>query len=126
MATTPPPTRSLVVKCTWGADRPEACHQALNVAASAVAAGAHVSLWLAGEGSWLAVPGRAAEVLVEHGAPLADLLDVVLADGSVTLCTQCAVRRGLTQDDLLDGVRVAGAAAFTEEVLAPGAQALVY
>ena len=119
-------SRTLVVKATAGADRPETCHQALNVASAAVAAGAPVSLWLTGEASWLSVPGRAAEVALPHGAPLADLLEVVLAGGTVTLCTQCAQRRDLTEADLLPGVRIAGAATFVAEVLAPDAQALVY
>lgn len=126
MTSTPPAARALVVKVTWGADRPEACNQALTVAAAAVAAGAPVSLWLTGEASWLAVPGRAADLALEHAAPLADLLELVLAEGTVTLCTQCAARRGLEQGDLLPGVRIAGAAVFVEETLAPGAQALVY
>lgn len=118
--------RSLVVKTTSGTDRPEACNQALTVAATAVAAGATVSLWLTGEASWLALPGRAAELALEHAAPAADLLDAVLAAGTVTVCTQCAARRGITADDVLPGVRIAGAATFVEESLAPDAQALVY
>lgn len=118
--------RTLVVKTTSGADRPEACNQAFTVAATAVAAGATVSLWLTGESAWLALPGRAADVVLEHAAPLADLLEAVLAAGTVTVCTQCAARRGITEADLLPGVRIAGAAAFVEECLAPGAQALVY
>jgi predicted peroxiredoxin len=44
----------------------------------------------------------------------------------VTVCTQCAARRGITPDDVLPGVRIAGAPVFVEEVMAPGAQALVY
>jgi predicted peroxiredoxin len=120
------PARSLVIKTTSGVDRPEAANQALTVAASAVAAGAEVSLWLTGEAAWFAVPGRAADLALEHAAPAADLLDAVLAAGSVTLCTQCAARRDITPDDVLPGVRIAGAAVFAEEILRPGAQALVY
>jgi predicted peroxiredoxin len=96
------------------------------VAATAVAAGVDVSLWLTGESAWYALPGRAAEFELPHAAPLPDLLGAVLAGGRVTLCTQCAARRGIGPGDVLDGVRIAGAAAFVEEVLAPGAQALVY
>lgn len=123
---TSPSPRALVVKVTAGADRPETCNLALNVASTAVAAGAEVSLWLTGEGSWLAVPGRAAEIVLEHAAPLADLLAVVVEAGTVTLCTQCAARRGIGSDDVLPGVRIAGAPSFVEEVLRPGVQALVY
>ena len=118
--------RTLVVKVTAGADAPERCAQAFTVAATAVAAGADVSLWLTGESSWFALPGRAETFELPHSAPLQDLLAAVLAAGRVTLCTQCAARREITETDVIPGVRIAGAAAFVEETLADGAQALVY
>lgn len=118
--------RSLVVKATSGLDRPEAANQAFTVAAAAVAAGVEVSVWLTGEAAWFGVPGRAAELELEHAAPLPDLLEAVLAAGTLTVCTQCAARRGITADDVLPGVRIAGAAVFVEEALREGAQALVY
>jgi predicted peroxiredoxin len=118
--------RSLVVKTTAGADAPERCAQAFTVAATAVAAGAEVSLWLTGEASWFALPGRAKEFELPHSAPLEDLLAAILAAGRVTLCTQCAARRGIGPEDVVEGVRIAGAAVFVEESLTEGAQALVY
>lgn len=118
--------RKLIVKTTAGADAPERCAQAFTVAATAVAAGAEVSLWLTGESSWFALPGRAAEFELPHSAPLPDLLAAVLAGGTVTLCTQCAARRDITPADVIDGVRIAGAAVFVEETLTDGTQALVY
>lgn len=117
---------TLVVKVTAGTDSPERCSQAFTVASTALAAGAAVSLWLTGESSWFALPGRAADFELPHAAPLPDLLDALLAAGQVTLCTQCAARRDIGPDDVLPGVRIAGAATFVEEVLAEGAQALVY
>jgi len=118
--------RTLVVKVTAGAEAPERCAQAFTVATMAVAAGAEVSLWLTGEAAWFAVAGRAETFELPHSAPLADLRDAVLVGGQVTLCTQCAARREIGESDVLPGVRIAGAAAFTEEVLADGVQALVY
>lgn len=118
--------RTLLVKVTAGEDAPERCAQAFTVAATALGAGAAVSLWLTGEASWLATPGRAEAFTLPHSAPLADLLAALLAGGTVTLCSQCAARRGLGPDDLVPGVRIAGAAAFVEEALADGVQALVY
>src|SRR5689334_3665938 len=118
--------RTLVVKATAGSDAPERCAQAFTVAATAVAGGVPVSLWLTGESAWFALPGRAAEFELPHSAPLPDLLAAVLAGGRVTVCTQCAARRGITADDVIDGVRIAGAAAFVEEATGEGAQALVY
>lgn len=116
----------LVIKVTAGADAPERCSQAFTVAATAAAAGIGVSLWLTGESAWFALPGRAADFELPHSAPLEDLLNAILAAGTVTLCTQCAARRGITPDAVIAGVRVAGAAAFVEEVVADDVQALVY
>lgn len=119
-------TDSLVVKVTAGADAPERCAQAFTVASVGVASGIAVSLWLTGEASWFALPGRAADFDLPHSAPLDGLLAAVLADGQVTLCTQCAARRSISADDVLPGIRIAGAQAFLGEVMATGARALVY
>ncbi len=118
--------RSLVVKVTAGQDAPERCSQAFTVASVALASGVDVSLWLTGESSWFALPGRAAEFELPHAAPLPDLLDALIAGGRVTLCTQCAARREITGDDVLPGIRIAGAQVFVQEALADDAQALVY
>jgi predicted peroxiredoxin len=118
--------RSLVVKLTAGDEAPERCAQAFTVASVAAASGVPVSLWLTGEASWFAVPGRAEGFALPHSAPLHELRDAVLAAGTLTLCTQCAARRDLGPDDVLPGVRLAGAAVFVSEALDDGAQALVY
>lgn len=117
---------SLVVKVTAGLDAPERCSQAFTVAATALASGAEVSVWLTGESAWFSLPGRAAEFDLPHAAPLADLLDTLLTAGRVTLCTQCAARRDIGPEDVLPGIRIAGAATFVEEILVEGTQALVY
>ncbi len=117
---------NLVIKLTAGAEAPERCAQAFTVASVAVVAGVPVSLWLTGEASWFAVPGRAEQFTLPHSAPLFELRDAVLANGTLTLCTQCAARRELSAADVLPGVRLAGAAVFVSEVMAQGTQALVY
>lgn len=118
--------RSLIIKVTAGADAPERCNQAFTVAAAAVASGLRVSLWLTGESSWFGLPGRAKEFELPHATPLDDLLGIVLSSGRVTVCTQCAARRDITEDKLLPGIRIAGAPTFVEEATADDAQALVY
>ncbi|WP_189131706.1 DsrE family protein [Wenjunlia tyrosinilytica] len=118
--------KRLVIKVTAGEEAPERCSQAFTVAAVAVASGVEVSLWLTGESSWFALPGRAAEFKLPHAAPLPDLLESVIAGGRVTLCTQCAARREITEKDVVDGVRIAGAQVFVSEVMGDGVQALVY
>ena len=122
----PSKSRHLIIKLTVGTESPEKLSQGFTVAATAVASGAVVSLWLTGESAWLAVPGRAEEFSIPHAAPLADLRDAVLADGRLTVCSQCAARRNLTEADLLSRTLIRGSAAFVEEILRDGAQALVY
>lgn len=119
--------KKLVLKVTAGADAPERCSQAFTVAAVAVASGVSVSLWLTGESSWFALPGRAAEFELPHAAPLPDLIDGILTGGgTITVCTQCAARRDITEKDLIEGARIAGAQVFVQEAMAEETQALVY
>jgi predicted peroxiredoxin len=119
-------SRSLVVKVTAGQDDQERCNQAFTVAATAVASGIPVSLWLTGEAAWFALPDRADGVALPHAAPLGQLLGKVLEEGTVTVCTQCASRREITSADTIKGVRIAGASTFLAEIMAEGARALVY
>lgn len=117
----------LVVKITHGPgqDSLERLAQGLTVAATAAASGVSVSLWLTGDATLVATKGADLPSL-EHSAPLADLVAAVLDAGTVTVCTQCARRRDLTEADLVEGARIAGAAAFVEETLADGTRSLVY
>lgn len=116
---------SLVVKCTWGAERPETLVQAFTVAATAASAGVPVSLWLTGEATLLGVLDND-DVQIPHSPPLSELRDTILAAGTITICSQCAARRDITPDDVIPGVRIAGSTTFLEETLADGARALVY
>jgi len=115
----------LVVKCTWGVERAETLVQAFTVAATAAASGVEVSMWLTGEASVFALPGTE-DVALAHAAPLSQLREAVMAGGTLTLCTQCALRRDIAPGDLIEGVRIAGAATFVEESLAPDTTVLVY
>ena len=118
--------RSLVVKVTCGGEDAERCNQAFTVAAAAAAIGAEVSLWLTGEAAWFGIPGRAEDFSLDLATPLDQLMAAVLAGGSVPVCSQCAARRGIVAGDLREGVTIAGAAVFAEQVLGEGVQALVY
>ena len=116
---------ALVVKCTWGLERPETLFQAFTVAATAASAGNDVSLWLTGDAVWHAVSATP-DATLDHSPNLSVLREAVTASGRITVCAQCAARRGIAESDLIDGARIAGAAAFVEESLNPSATALVY
>lgn len=119
-------TGSLVIKLTAGKDDAERCNQAFNVAATALASGVSVSLWLTSDATWLALPGHAEQIKLAHATPLDELLATVLNSGTVTICSQCAARREITEDDLIEKVRIAGATTFVAEVMAEGAKPLIY
>lgn len=104
-------------------DEPEKIASALTVAMTASAAGAGVDLWLSGPASLLVVPGREPAYDLEFAPGLAPALDSV---DSVSVCSQCAARRGLTDADLRPGARIAGAMTLVEALLAEGTQAITY
>lgn len=118
--------RSLVVKVTHALDDAERAHLGCNVAATALAAGVDVHVFLAVEGVRLAQPDVPAQLSVADAPPIGDLLDAVYAAGAVTVCTPCAARRGLGAEDFRPGTQLAGSVRFVELVTAEGAQALVY
>ena len=123
---TPISTRSLIIKLTCGAEAAERANQAWTVAAMGIAAGATVTVWLTGEAVWFAVPARQPDLALPHATPVSDLIETVRTGGRIVVCTQCAARRELTEDDLVDTATIAGAASFVEAALADGVQALVY
>ena len=123
---TPISSRSLIIKLTCGAEAAERANQAWTVAAMGIAAGAPVTVWLTGEAVWFAVLGRQPDLALPHATPVSDLVETVRTGGRIVVCTQCAARRELTEDDLVDTATIAGAASFVEAALADGVQALVY
>jgi predicted peroxiredoxin len=118
--------RALLIKITCGAEAAERANQAWTVAAMGVAAGASVSVWLTGEAVWFAVPGRQPDLELPYATPVAELIEAVRLSGSITVCTQCAARRELVVQDLVESATIQGAASFVEAALADNVQALVY
>ncbi len=119
-------TANLVIKLATGVEDAERVAQAFSVASTALAAGISVSFWLAGEASWLALPGKAEQFVLPNSAPLHELLGSLIDGAKVTLCTQCAVRRNIKDGDQIAGIRIAGSATFVEEITNESTQALVY
>jgi predicted peroxiredoxin len=121
-----PGVRPVAIKITCGMEAPERANQGWTVAATAVASGADVAVWLTGEAVWFAVLGRQPDLDLEFATPVAELVETVRSAGRIVVCTQCAARRKIIADDLIEGATIAGAASFVEAVLRPQAQALVY
>jgi predicted peroxiredoxin len=118
--------RALLIKITCGAEAAERANQAWTVAAMGVTAGASVSVWLTGEAVWFAVPGRQPDLELPYATPVVELIEAVRLGGSITVCTQCAARRELVVQDLVESATIQGAASFVEAALTDNVQALVY
>jgi predicted peroxiredoxin len=118
--------KSLVVKITHALDDHERAHIACNVASVASASGLEVHVFLAIEGVHLARPEVPAQIELDDAPPIGDLLDALYAAATVTVCTPCATRRGLSQDDFRPDTVLAGSARFVELATDDDATALVY
>jgi predicted peroxiredoxin len=113
--------RRLIVQLTT--DDPETVATALTVGMTAAAAGAEVGVWLSGPATAFALVDGSPGTTLEY-AP--DPEQALAAVTSVSVCSQCAARRGLTEADLRPGARIAGATTLVEQLLAEGTQALTY
>jgi len=105
------PSRSLVVKVTAGKDDPERCNQAFTVAATAVAAGLEVSLWLTGEAAWFALPGRADDVRLPYARTArgsARQHSRGRGTGNAVAPSAPSRREIITEDDVITGIRIGG------------------
>ena len=118
--------KRLIVKVTVGAEAPEKLSQAFTVASVAAASGFDISLWLTGDATRFALPGEAETFSIEGAKPLREMLDVILAAGTVSVCSQCAARRSITGDQLIAGATIRGASSFVEEIMQNGSESLVY
>lgn len=118
-------TRDLVVVMTHGADH-ELSSVGFTIANGGMTAGLRVSVFLASAAVDL-VRKRALDTT--HVAPLEPLealvKDFLARGGTLWACTPCVKARGYEQEDLVDGVEVAGASKI-HEMIKDGAATLSF
>jgi len=103
-------TRNLVVLVTHGTDH-ELSSVALTIACGGITAGMNVSLFLTSAGVDIVRRGAAETTQVKPLDPLdAMIKDFIARGGLIWACTPCVKSRGYTQDSLIDGVVITGAA----------------
>jgi len=94
---------------THAADEPELATIPFMLATAALTMDVDPVIVLQGEGVRLAFPGGAEAAAAEGMAPVADLMAAVLASGNrIMICSPCMAKRGLSEDDLLEGCFVGG------------------
>lgn len=117
---------SILVSLASSHDNTDRATVGFVVAVAAAASGQDTTVFLSADGAWLGKKGEADKIHEDGFAPLADLMTgFVEAGGKIIVCSPCAKKRGITQDDLVEGSVIAGGAAVVA-LLADGAQSISY
>lgn len=96
------------------------------VANAAVASGQETVVFLNVEGAYLASKGYADDIHEEGFAPLKQLMDqFVEAGGTLWVCSPCFKKRGLDEENVVEGAIIVGGARVVE-FLSQGAASITY
>ena len=107
----------LVIVVTHGPDEPELATLPFVMAAGALVSETQVFMAFQAEGVRLITKGGADGVHADNFPPLTELIDTVAAIGGLLMpCSPCLESRGITEEQMLDGVEVIGAARLVSEI----------
>jgi predicted peroxiredoxin len=111
---------------TRGKDDIERASLALLVGNVALTSGQQATVLLTIEGVWVATQGYADGVQANGFDPLRELVQKFAANGGqIWVCGACAKPRSITQEHLVEGAQIVGAATAVE-ALVNGAQTLSF
>lgn len=109
-------SRDLVVVITHGIDH-ELSSAGMVIALGGMTAGLKVSIFLTSSGVDIVRRGAADMTHVKPLEPLADMLrDFVARGGTLWACTPCVKSRGYAQENLIEGVVIAGSSVMHERI----------
>lgn len=115
-----------MINLTHSVDDVDRTSVAMVVAGASVASAQETTVFLSSEGTRLAARGVAEDLHEEGFAPLSKLVaDYVEAGGTFLVCSPCAKKRGIGEDDLIDGAGIVGGASLVK-LLADGASSLSF
>ena len=118
-------SRDLVVVITHGIDH-ELSSAGMVIALGGMTAGLKVSIFLTSSGVDIVRRGAADMTHVKPLEPLADMLrDFVARGGTLWACTPCVKSRGYAQENLMEGVVIAGSSVM-HELIKRGAATLSF
>lgn len=116
----------LLFTCTYGKDNPERATLPFVAANVAAASGQDAVVVCTIDAVWLGTSGGTNGIEAPGLPPLATLFEeFVGAGGRVWLCSACTKPRGITEDVLVKGATIVGAAVVVEE-LVKGAKAVSF
>lgn len=104
-------TDNVVIALSCGTDNPNRATRAIHLATIAHKEGKNTVLFLLDEGVYLAKEGLADNLRAATGDVADDLITYLQAhDVPILVCTPCAKARRITEEELIDGARMATAA----------------
>jgi predicted peroxiredoxin len=116
----------LIFGCSHGGDDAERATLPFIAANVAAAAGQDTVILLTIEGAWLATTGYAEGLHFEGMPPLAPLMEEFVDNGGqIWACGACTKPRHITEEQLIKGASIVGAAKVVEEI-ANGAQNIIF
>lgn len=116
----------MIFNCTHGKEDPERATLPFLAANIAATAGRKVAVVCTIDAAWLGTAGGTDGVHAEGLPPLAQIFgELVESGGEVWLCNACTKPRGITEEHLVPGASIVGAARVVEE-LANGAKAMSF
>jgi len=108
----------VMVHNTHGKDHVEAASLAFVVGNTALASGQEATVLLTIEGVWVATTGYADGLQAEGFAPLRELIaKFVDGGGRIWVCSACSKPRGITEQALIAGAQIIGAATAVEAMV---------
>lgn len=112
-----------LINCTAGIDNVE--HATVSfIMAVAASTTSETAVFATADAAVLCVKGGADGLVADGYTPLAELIEAFVANqGRIWLCPACAKAKGITRDDLIEGVEIAGVPT-TMAYMASGAQLL--
>lgn len=115
--------QKFLINCRDGGNDVERATVSFIVAVTASKT-AETAIFATSDAADLCVKGKAANMIAEGYEPLPDLIEAFVENGGkIWLCPACAKAKGITEDDLIDGVEIAGAPR-SMAFMASGAQLL--
>jgi predicted peroxiredoxin len=116
----------LIFGCSHGRDDAERATLPFIAANVAASAGQDAVVLLTIDGAWLATTGYADGLHFQGMPPLAPLIEEFIDNGGVIwVCGACTKPRDITEDQLIKGASIVGAAKIVEEI-AGGAQNVIF
>ena len=116
----------MIFNCTYGKDNPERATLPFLAANIAATAGQKVAVVCTIEAAWLGTAGGTDGIHAEGLPPLAQIFaELVENGGEVWLCNACTKPRGITEEHVVPGASIVGAARVVEEIV-NGAKAMSF